>query len=90
MQTIGNLTDLPGRIFGTGDLTRKSEAKPFITLHDQPRASSPINDNYFVNSLQEGLLAGSQISSQEQTMNTVTCHVVIVVHSATGHSQREK
>ena len=33
---------------------------------------------------------GSQIPSQEQTMNTVKYHVVKVVHSAPGHSQKRE
>ena len=46
-----------------------------------------MNDNYFVNTLQEGLLDWSQRLSQDQTMNSVKCHVAKVVHSASGHSQ---
>ena len=86
VQITGNPTNMLGKILGTGDRIRKAKAKPLIIL--QPRASSPINDNYFVNSLQEGLLAESQTFSQEQTINTVKCHVVKVAHSAPGHSQK--
>ena len=61
------------------------------TPHDLPRASSPTNDNYFVDKLQEGLLAGSQPTSQEQTIdNFVNFHVAKVVHSAPGHSQKRE
>ena len=90
MQITGNRAALPGKILGTGDSTRRAREKSLIILHDQPRASSPINDNYFVNSLQEGLLAGSRTLSREQTMNSVKCHVVKVVHSAPGHSQKRE
>ena len=44
----------------------------FQTFHpDQPRASSPINDNYCVKFLQAGLLAGSKQSTPERTMNSL-------------------
>ena len=60
-------------------------------LHDQPRASSPTNDNYCVDKLQEGLLAGSQISTQGQTMNTyVNSRIVKVANTAPGNSQRKE
>ena len=75
---------------GTGVSTRRARAKPLIILRDQPRTSSPINDNYFVNSLQEGLLAGSQTISQDQTLNFVKYHVAKVVHCAPGHSQKKE
>ena len=84
VRTTGNPTDLPGRT------VRRVKAKPRTTPHDQPRASSPINDNYFVNSLQDGLLAGSKTLSQENILSTVKCHVVKVVHSAPGHSQKRE
>ena len=79
--------DQHGRI-SAEDTIRKPEANlPII----QPRASSPTNDSYFVDKLQEGLLAGSQISTQGQTMNTrVNFHVVTVAHTAPGHSQRKE
>ena len=77
--------DQHGRILA-GDTTRKQEENLLITPRDQPRASSPINDK-----LQEGLLAGSQTSTQRQTMNTcVNFHVVKVAHTAPGHSQRKE
>ena len=90
VQTSGNQIARHGKILGTGVSTRRARAKPLIILRDQPRASSPINDNYFVNSLQEGLLAGSQTISQGQTLNFVKCHVAKVVHSAPGHSQKKE
>ena len=74
----------------TGDNGRKANPKPLTTYRNQPRASSPINDNYFVNSLQEGLLAGSKTLSQDLTLNSVNCGVVKVVHSAPGHSQKKE
>ena len=64
------------------------------THPDQPRASSHINDNYCVDKLQGGLLAGSKVSTPRQTLNTclnlnVNCHVAKVVHSVSGLSQRK-
>ena len=44
----------------------------------------------FVNSLQEGLLAGSKTLSQGNILSTLKCHVVKVVHSAPGHSQKRE
>ena len=60
-------------------------------LHDQPRASSRINDNYCVTKLQARLLAGSP--STEKTIDTllnVKYHVAPSVHSAPGHSQKKE
>ena len=76
-----NQTDQPGNILETVGRARKPEARPLITLQDQPRASSLTNDNYCVNSLQGRLLAGSQGSSQRQTTDTcVNLNVVPLVH----------
>ena len=52
-----------------------------------PFVSSPINDNHFVNSLQEELLAGSKTLTQEKTIKVVNCHVVTFVPSALRQSQ---
>ena len=84
------MTVLHGKTLGTRDRARRTKAKPLTTPHDQPRASCPINDNYFVNSLQEGLLAGSKTLTQEKTLNVVNCHVVTDVPSARGHSQKRE
>ena len=73
-----------------GDRVREAEARPPATPRDQPRASSPLNDNYFVNSLQEGLLAGSQTLAQKETLNFANFHVVKSVPSAPGHSQKRE
>ena len=59
--------------------------------HDQPRASSCINDNYCVAKLQTRLLAGST----PQTLNTgsklnVKLPVASHVHTAPGHSQKKE
>ena len=77
-------------IGNTGANRRKVNPKPLTTHRDQPRASSPINDHYFVSSLQEGLLAGSKTLSQDLTLNSINCCVVKVVHSAPGHSQKKE
>ena len=50
-----------GRTLGRGSLP--------VIHRNQPRASSPINDNYCIDKLQRGLLAGSQTSTR-QTLNT--------------------
>ena len=83
-------TDLPGKTLGTGVRIGRIKAKPLITLHDQPRASSPINDNHFVNSLQEELLAGSKTLTQEKTIKVVNCHVVTFAPSVPRHSQKKE
>ena len=66
--------------------------KPPITLPDQPRASSRINDNHCVTQFQTGLLAGS--TSTEKTIDTCflgNVHLNVVTHVPTvpGHSQRK-
>ena len=89
-QTSESRTALLGRILVTGANRRKENPKPLTTHRDQPRASSPINDNYFVNRVQEGLLAGSKTLPQDLTLNSVNCGVVKVVRSAPGHSQKKE
>ena len=92
-----------GRLTGTPDLrnppgkplagssSREVEDVPPPSHHDQPRASSRINDNYCVTKLQPRLLAGSI----PQTINTglnlnVKLPVASHVHSAPGHSQKRE
>ena len=92
-----------GRLTGTPDLrnppgkplagnsSREAEDVPPLSHHDQPRASSRINDNYCVTKLQTRLLAGSI----PQTINTglnlnVKLPVASHVHSAPGHSQKRE
>ena len=70
---------------------RKAEARPPTTNPDQPRASSPINDNYCVLSSQEGLLARNPVTVQRQCKDTfVNLNVVQSVHSAPRPSQRKE
>ena len=74
-----------------GDNLREERFVRLPTHHDQPRASSRINDNYCVTKLRARLLAGS--SRPIQTINTcaslnVNSPVVKVVNSAPGHSQK--
>ena len=60
--------------------------------HDQPRASSHINDNYCVTKLHARLLAGSTLRETltVQSLKThVNLNVVNHVPSATGHPQRK-
>ena len=72
---------------------RINEAKLQVTLHDQPRASSCINDNYCVTKVQARLLAGS--SPQRQTVDICTNlnvkpRFVTSFHTAPGLPQKEK
>ena len=83
----GSPTALPGKTLATEDRIRKTRERPLITPRDQPRASSPINDNY---SLQEGLLARTRGLPQEKTLNFANSHVVKSVPSAPGHSQKKE
>ena len=74
-----------GRV-GTGN----QEAKLQVILHDQPRASSRINDNYCVTKLQTRLLAGSTTSTETLDIYShVNFPVVSHVLSATGPPQRK-
>ena len=63
------------------------------TLHDQPRASSRINDNYCVTKLQAQLLAGRPLPTETidicSSLN-VKPLVVSNVHTAPGHSQKKE
>ena len=72
-------------------LTRNPRGSLPVTLRDQPRANSPINDNYCIAMLQKGLLVRSQTLTRKtlDTLN-VNYHVAPVVHSAPGHSQKRE
>ena len=70
---------------------RSGRGRTATYYHDQPRASSRINDNYCVAKLQTRLLAGST----PQTINTclkfnVKLPVASHVHTAPGHSQKRE
>ena len=70
--------------------TREVAEKQHTTPRDQPRASSPINDNHCVDKLQGVLLAGSQTSTQKHLINSsVNLNVVNPVRTAPGHSQKK-
>ena len=61
------------------------------TTRDQPRASSPINDNYCSHRSPGGLLAGSQTSTQELFSDIhVNFHVVLPVPTVPRHSQKRE
>ena len=82
--------DPHGKILGD-DSSNEARARTQTFPHDQPRASSHINDNHCIDRLQERLLAGSTFT--EQIMNsvlhqTVNLNVAKVVPSAPGHSQK--
>ena len=93
---IGNLnlrnrTDRPGKT--SPHIASMEEGRVNISVpHDQPRASSRINDNYWVTSLQAQLLAGST-HKETLTIQSIDTHVKLslVNHalSATGHPQRK-
>ena len=89
--TPRNRTDRPGK---TSHMASIEEEKASIsTPHDQPRASSRINDNYCVTKLQAWLLAGSPLSTETiDTCSLVNAmpHVVLNVHTAPGHSQKRE
>ena len=82
---IPRVIDPLGRTLGKVATRNPRGSLPAIHL-DQPRASSPINDNYCINKLQRGLLAGCQTY---QSLN-VNFHVVQAAHSASGHSQKRE
>ena len=86
---IPRVTDPLGRTLANGT-TRNPRGSLPVTHRDQPRASSPIND-ICIAMLQRGLLAGSK-NLTRQTLDTlnVNYHVVPVVHSAPGHSQKRE
>ena len=82
--------NLPGKLL-EGNSPGGEEVVLLLTHHDQPRASSRINDNYRVTKLQTRLLAGST----PQTIDTclklnVKLPVVSHVHTAPGHSQKKE
>ena len=95
-RTRGRLTEIQGQIsqlgrLSAGDSLRKQRVAPPLTHHDQPRASSRINDNYCVTKLQTRLLAGS--TPPRQTMNTllnVDLPVVKVAITVPGLSQKKE
>ena len=87
--TLRNRTDRPGKMFlltASIDEGRENTSIP----HDQPRASSRINDNYCVTNLQARLLAGSTHKKTLTFQDTVVnLNVVNHALSATGHPQRK-
>ena len=103
-QTARNLTDRPGK---TLHMVRARGVKgDLLSIHpDWPRASSRIHDNYCVNVLKTGLLAGSQetvnyvqlpetrslktMNIQTSKTSLVNCFVVNPVLFAKGHSQKK-
>ena len=93
-RTRGRLTETEGRInqlgrLSAGDSLRQQRVAPLPTHHDQPRASSRINDNYCVTKLQTQLLAGSPTPRQTlDIFSNVNLHVVHSVHTTPGHSQK--
>ena len=73
------------------DRAREAGARPLTIPRDQPRASSPINDNQCVFNSQEGLLAGSPVTVQRQYKDTfVKLNVVNHAHTAPGLSQKKE
>ena len=61
VQTERDQTGQLGRTLGLVAKAREARAGPLITHHVQPRVSSPVNDNYYVNApVYAGLLARSK------------------------------
>ena len=79
------VTSPHGKTLAKG-IIEEIEGSLHTTPRDQPRASSPINDNHCVDKLQGGLLAGSQTLTPEHFVNL---NVVTRVPTAPGHSQRK-
>ena len=73
--TGGRILELTqGRINQHGRILAKNSSREarvdLLTIHpDQPRAGSPINDNYCVKVLRTGLLAGSEQPTPDKTLN---------------------
>ena len=87
--TLRNRTDRHGK---TSPLkARTDEGRENTSIpHDHPRASSRINDNYWVTSLQARLLAGST-HKETLTFQDTVVNLYVVNHalSATRHPQRK-
>ena len=88
-RTTAKVTDQHGRTLVKVTTRNPRESLP-VTLRDQPRASSPINDNYCIDKLQRGLLARSQIPTRQTIDTCVNFHVIKVAHTAPGHSQKKE
>ena len=80
---------LPGKLL-EGNSPGEGNVELPLTHHDQPRASSRINDNHCVTKLQTRLLAGG--IPQEQTIDTLNVNfpVVQVATTVPGHSQKKE
>ena len=90
-QTIKSRIVQLGRMWDTEDKARETGANHLTTPRDQPRASSPINDNQCVLKSQEGLLAGSPVTDQRQYKDTfVKLNVVNHAHTPPGLSQKKE
>ena len=94
--TRGRLTRTQDRINPPGkpleaNSSQEEEVVQPLSHHDQPRASSRINDNYCVTKLQTRLLAGSTPQTINSGLNlNVKLPVASHVHSAPGHSQKRE
>ena len=75
---LRRMTSQLGRVLA--NLNTREVAGKQHTTRDQPRASSPINDNYCADRLPGGLLARSHVNF----------HVVTAVPTAPGHSQKRE
>ena len=80
-------TDKPGKTSGR-DKANEAKAEVSTFPHDQPRASSHINDNHCLDKLQVRLMAGS---SPIQTFSKTHVNLNVVSHvlTATGLPQRK-
>ena len=81
--------------FVAKDVIGTAKESLLSTHPDQPRASSRINDNYYVNFVHTGLLAGSNQEPPKKTINSycsktlVNSFVVNPVLAAPGPSHRK-
>ena len=101
-QTARDPTDPPGKT-SLPMVRARGLKRGDLSIHpDWPRESSRINDNYCVNVLKTGLLAGSQeivnyvqlpgtlsVKTMNSQTSVVNCSVVNPVLFAEGHSQRK-
>ena len=72
----GDRIDWPGRTYL--HMVRVEGVKENLSIHpDQPRASSPINDNYCLKVLQTELLAGNKQPTPGRTMNILSPNPVL-------------
>ena len=87
---IQDQTNLTGKLLEGNSPGGEKVALP-LTHHDQPRASSRINNNYCVTKLQTRLLAGGSPQTIDTCIKSNVKHPVVSnVHTAPMHSQKRE